>query len=170
MGVMPIEKALQAAKERDLDLVEVAPTSVPPVCRLLDYGKYRYDQSKKERKARQGQKGGSLKEIRVRPRVQDHDLDTKINKAKGFLSDGDKVRFFVIFRGREITHPELGLRALQRVTDSLKAVAGLDGTPSLDGRIMNVVFSPLAPKKVKEAVAEEENNVGRIINAKTENA
>ena len=155
MGVVPTEKALQIARERNLDLVEVASTAVPPVCRLLDYGKYRYEQTKKERKARVTQKGGALKEIRVRPRVQDHDLETKIKTAKKFLADGDKVRFFVIFRGREITHPELGLKALQKVANDLKEMAGLDGTPSLEGRIMSVVFSPTSTKKIaKEQTAE----------------
>jgi len=147
MGVVPIDKALQIARERNLDLVEVASAAVPPVCRLLDYGKYRYEQTKKERKARVSQKGGALNEIRVRPRVQDHDLETKIKTAKKFFAGGDKVRFFVIFRGREITHPELGVKALQKVTDDLKDIAVLDGKPSLEGRIMSVVFSPVTAKK-----------------------
>lgn len=156
--MLPLEKALQVAREQGLDLVEVAPTSVPPVCRLLDYGRFRYEQTKKERKARKSQRSGLLKEIRVRPRVKDHDLETKIKVARKLLADGDKVRVFVVFRGREITHPELGLKVLQKVADDLKDVATLDGSPSLDGRIMNLVLTPLsakqAPKvtKVKEEV------------------
>jgi len=154
---MPLEKALQIARENGLDLVEVAPTSVPPVCRLLDYGKYRYEQTKKERKARKGQKVGLLKEIRVRPRVKDHDLETKIKVARKLLEEGDKVKVFVVFRGREITHPELGVKVLQKVTNELKDIAALDGSPSLEpGRIMGLVFSPLSAKiketKVKEGV------------------
>jgi translation initiation factor IF-3 len=163
MGVIPIDKALQIARDRNLDLVEVASTAVPPVCRLLDYGKYRYEQTKKDRKARVSQKGGALKEIRIRPRVQDHDLDTKINKAKKFFADGDKVRFFVIFRGREITHPELGVKALQKVTGDLKDVAVLDGKPSLEGRIMSVVLSPVSAKKaVKEQPADVKVNEEKV--------
>ena len=153
---MPVMRALQLADESNLDLVEVAPGSDPPVCRLLDYGRYRYDMTKKQRKARQGQKTGMLKEIRVRPRVQEHDLETKIKAARKFLADGDKVRFFVVFRGREITHPELGLKALQKVADSLKDVAGIDSSPSLEGRIMNLIFTPLSAKKAKTDKVKEE--------------
>jgi len=156
LGVMPISKALQLAAESGLDLVEVASTAVPSVCRILDYGRYRYDQTKKQRKARQGQRTGLLKEIRIRPRVQEHDLQTKINTGKKLLKDGDKVRFFVVFRGREITHPELGLKALQKITDSLKDIAGIDGQPTMEGRIMSMVVSPLASKQTKEKKVKEE--------------
>ncbi len=155
MGVVPIEKALQIASERGLDLVEVASSSVPPVCRLLDYGRYRYEQTKKERKARKGQRGGGLKEIRVRPRMKEHDLETKIKIARKLLGGGDKVRFFVIFRGREITHPELGLKLLRKATDDLKDIAALDGTPSSQGRIMSLVLSPTSTKQIKKPVVEE---------------
>jgi len=163
--VIPIERALQIADEKDVDLVEVSPTSVPPVCRLLDYGKYRYEQTKKERKAKKGQRAGLLKEIRVRPRVKDHDLETKIKIARKLLGEGDKVRFFVVFRGREVTHPELGLKALQKVASDLKDVATLDGSSSAGslsltgGRVMNMVLTPVSVKlvqaeetKVKEEV------------------
>lgn len=156
LGVLPIERALQIADERNFDLVEVAPTSIPPVCRLLDYGRFRYDQTKKERKARRSQKTGLLKEIRVRPRVKDHDLETKIKVARKLLEDGDKIRAFVVFRGREITHPELGVKVLQKVADDLKDVATLDGSPSLDGRIMNLLLSPISAKRTKETKVKEE--------------
>jgi len=155
LGVVQIEKALQIARERGIDLVEVAPGSVPPVCRLLDYGRYRYEQTKKERKARKGQRGGGLKEIRVRPRMKEHDLDTKIKIARKLLGEGDKVKFFVIFRGREITHPELGLKLLRKATDDLKDIAALDGTPSSQGRIMSLVLSPTSTKQIKKPVVEE---------------
>lgn len=155
LGVLPLERALQIANERNFDLVEVASTSVPPVCRLLDYGKYRYEQTKKERKARKSQKSGLLKEIRVRPRVKEHDLETKIKVARKLLEGGDKVRVFVVFRGREITHPELGLKALQKVADDLKGIATLDGSPSLDGRIMSLVLTPISAKQTKETKVEE---------------
>lgn len=155
LGVFPIEKALVVAQEHNLDLVEVAPSSVPPVCRLLDYGRYRYEQTKKERKARKSQKTGLLKEIRVRPRVKDHDLETKIKIARKLLEEGDKVRAFVVFRGREITHPELGVKALQKIQDDLKDVAVLDGTPSLEGRIMSLVLAPVSSKQTKETKEKE---------------
>jgi translation initiation factor IF-3 len=155
MGVFPIEKALQIASERSLDLVEVAPSSVPPVCRLLDYGRYRYEQTKKERKARKGQRVGVLKEIRVRPRVKEHDLETKIKIARKLLEEGDKVKFFIIFRGREITHPEIGLKLLRKVSDDLKDIAGLDGVPSAEGRFMSLVLSPISSKQIKKPAVEE---------------
>jgi translation initiation factor IF-3 len=153
---MPLEKALQVAREHNLDLVEVAPGSIPPVCRLLDYGKYRYEQTKKERKARKGQKAGLLKEIRIRPRVKDHDLETKIRIARKLVEEGDKVKISVVFRGREMTHPELGLKLLQRVTDALKDIAILDGSPSSEnGRFMGLVLSPISTKQPKEVKVEE---------------
>jgi translation initiation factor IF-3 len=160
LGVVPIKKALEVAREHNLDLVEVAATSNPPVCRILDYGRYRYEQTKKERKARQGQRT-ALKEIRIKPRVQEHDLETKIRLAKRMLEEGDKVKVNVVFRGREITHPELGLRALQKMTDNLKDIAGIDGSPSLDGRIMHLVLIPLSAKQIKTTKVKEESSVAK---------
>ncbi len=156
MGVFPLERALQIANERGLDLVEVAPTSAPPVCRLLDYGRYRYEQTKKERKARKSQKGAVLKEIRIRPRVKEHDLETKIKVARKLLEEGDKVKVFIFFRGREATHPEIGLKLLQKVADSLKDIAALDGTPSSAERYMSLVFSPISSKHTKKTAVEEQ--------------
>ena len=155
MGVFPIDKALQIANERGLDLVEVAPGSVPSVCRVLDYGRYRYEQTKKERKARKGQRGGALKEIRIRPRMKEHDLETKIKIARKLLGEGDKVKFFLIFRGREITHPEIGLKLLRKAADDLKDIAGLDGAPSTEGRFMSLVLSPISTKQTKKPAVEE---------------
>lgn len=153
-------KALQTASENNLDLVEVAPSSVPPVCKLLDYGRYRYEQTKKERKARKSQKVGLVKEIRLRPRVNDHDLETKIKIAKKLLDEGDKVRVFVVFRGREITHPELGLKVLQKAAEHLKGAAALYGSPSVEsgGRIMSLIFSPMSNKKAKDTSQEGSSN------------
>ena len=159
LGVMPLKNAIDIAKERGLDLVEVSAGSSPSVCRILDYGRFRYEQTKKERKARQGQRVG-VKEIRIRPRVQEHDLETKTRLAKRLLEEGDKVKLNVVFRGREITHPELGLRALQKITDGLKDVAGIDGTPSLEGRMMNLVLTPISSKQ-KAAKSKEEATVAK---------
>jgi translation initiation factor IF-3 len=155
LGVYPIEKALQMASERNLDLVEVASNSVPPVCRILDYGRYRYEQTKKERKARKSQRGIVLKEIRVRPRVKEHDLATKIKIARKLLEEGDKVKVFVVFRGREFTHPELGLKLLKKVADDLKDIATFDGAPSSEDRFMSLVLTPISGKHVKKSPAEE---------------
>jgi translation initiation factor IF-3 len=155
LGVLPIEKALQMASERNLDLVEVASNSVPPVCRILDYGRYRYEQTKKERKARKSQRGIVLKEIRVRPRVKEHDLSTKIKIARKLLEEGDKVKVFVVFRGREFTHPELGLKLLKKVADDLKDIATFDGAPSSEDRFMSLVLTPVSGKNVKKPPVEE---------------
>ncbi|MCX5993524.1 MAG: translation initiation factor IF-3 [Chloroflexi bacterium] len=161
IGVLATDKAQQMANEKGLDLVEVAPTAAPPVCRILDYGKYRYEQTKKEKKVRSGQRSGLLKEIRVRPQVKDHDLDIKINRAKKFIIDGDKVKVLVVFRGRQMVHPELGIRLLQKVANDLKGVAQLDGQPIHEGRVMSLILSPVSakqvqPKEVKEAGAPKE--------------
>lgn len=142
LGVMPLSQALQIAKESNLDLVEVAPTSVPPVCRLLDYGKYKYEQAKKERKIRKDQKTGLLKEIRLRPRIKEHDLDAKIKIIKKLLEDGDKVRVFLVFRGREVTHPEHGWKILRKVAEDLRGIGVVDGSPVVEETSMNLTFLP----------------------------
>ena len=112
---MSLEQARSVARQQNLDLVEVAPTAVPPVCRLLDYGKYQYQQAKKEREARRSQRVSALKEIRLRPRIDDHDFEAKLRSIKKLLEGGDKVKVTVMFRGREVIHSELGLRLLERM-------------------------------------------------------
>jgi translation initiation factor IF-3 len=160
LGVMSAKSALEIARERGLDLVEVASGSNPAVCRILDYGRYRYEQTKKERKARQGQRSG-LKELRIRPRVGEHDLETKIRLAKKLLHEGDKIKVSVVFRGREITHPELGVKALQKITDGLKDVAAIDGSPTFQGRMMNLVLTPISSKQSKATKVKEEGTVAK---------
>jgi translation initiation factor IF-3 len=155
LGVIATDKAQQMANEKGLDLVEVAPTAAPPVCRILDYGKYRYEQTKKEKKVHSGQRSGLLKEIRVRPQVKDHDLDIKINRAKKFVIDGDKVKVLVVFRGRQMVHPELGIRLLQKVANDLKGVAQLDGQPIHEGRIMSLILSPISAKQMQAKEVKE---------------
>lgn len=154
--MVPTDKALQMANEKGLDLVEVAPTAVPPVCKILDYGKFRYEQTKKEKKVRHGQRSGLLKEIRVRPQVKDHDLEIKANLAKKFILDGDKVKVLVVFRGRQVVHPELGIKVLQKVASDLKGVGQIDGQPVHEGRIMSMILSPVA---VKQMPAKETREV-----------
>ncbi len=154
---MPLVQAWEVAENRNLDLVEVAATAVPPVCRLLDYGKYKYEQAKKEREARKGQKLVLLREVRLRPKIGNHDFETKARLAKKLLNDGDKVKVTVLFRAREITHPEIGWRLLQRMAESLKDVASVEGQPLMAGRRMHVVLSPVATpktKKIKEEIKE----------------
>ena len=149
LGVMPLAQAREIARRQNLDLVEVAATAVPPVCRLLDYGKYKYDQAKTEREARRSQRVALLREVRLRPRIDDHDFEAKTRTVKKLLGEGDKVKVTVMFRGREIVHPELGLRLLQRMAASLEEAAAVDRQPSLDGKRMIMILSPLSGQKAK---------------------
>jgi translation initiation factor IF-3 len=142
IGIVRTSEALQIARERGLDLVEVQPNAVPPVCRLMDYGKYRYEESRRERESRKRQRTVELKEIRMRPRIDTHDFQTKVRQAQQFLEDGAKVRVTVLFRGREIAHQELGERLLQRMAEQLRDKASLDQPPHLEGRTMVMLLSP----------------------------
>jgi translation initiation factor IF-3 len=146
---MTLAQAREIARRENLDLVEVAATAVPPVCRLLDYGKYKYEQAKKEREARKSQRVSLLREVRLRPRIGDHDFKAKTRSVKKLLEGGDKVKVTVLFRGREIVHPELGLRLLDRMTESLKEVASVEKQPSIEGKRMMMILSLVAGKKAR---------------------
>jgi len=148
LGIMPVPQALEIAKKNNLDLVEVAPIAVPPVCRLLDYGKYKYEQAKKERELRKSQKVSTLREVRLRPKIGNHDFEAKARSVRKLLDEGDKVKVTIMFRGREITHPDIGLRLLQRMVESLKETASIDQQPSLEDRRMTLVLSPATDQKV----------------------
>ena len=150
LGVMPLYQALETARKHNLDLVEVAATATPPVCRLLDYGKYKYEQAKKEREARKSQKIALLREVRLRPKIGDHDFEAKARTARKLLDGGDKVKVTILFRGREITHPEIGLKLLQRMVESLSEVASLERPPLMDGRRMNLILTPAVTQKAKK--------------------
>ncbi|MDY6835963.1 MAG: translation initiation factor IF-3 [Chloroflexota bacterium] len=159
LGVMPSRQALQLAKESNLDLVEVSATSTPPVCRILDYGKFKYQQSKKEREARKSQRAVLMREVRVRPRIKEHDLEAKVKLIKRLLDEGDKVKILMIFRGREITHPEAGKEVFRRMLDQLRDVA-LANAPQVEERSISLVLSPLkttkdAKKEVREVSSAE---------------
>ena len=149
LGIMPLSQALETARKHNLDLVEVAPTAVPPVCRLLDYGKYKYEQAKKERELRKSQKVSLLREVRLRPKIDNHDFESKARLVKKLLGEGDKVKVAVRFRGREITHPEIGWRLLQRMTESLQGVATIAKQPVIEGRSMSVILAPAVTQKTK---------------------
>ena len=152
---MPTSQALAMARERDLDLVEVAPNAAPPVCRLLDYGKFRYLQSTKEREMRKTQKSNVLREVRFRPRIGRHDIEAKERLIHKLLEEGNKVKVSVMFRGREIDHPELAVNLLKQVHDVLKETAKLEQTPNLEGRFMSIV---LAPAKAVAASMVQDND------------
>jgi translation initiation factor IF-3 len=129
-----------------VDLVEVAPTASPPVCRLMDYGKYKYEQTKKEREAKKNQKIVLLKEMRLRPKIDDHDLETKTKMAQRFLEDGDKVKVTIVFRGRELAHPQLGRELLDSVISKLQGVANVERPPMMEGKAMSVILAPATSK------------------------
>lgn len=137
-----MREALSLAQERNLDLVEVAPTAQPPVCRLMDYGKFRYEQSRREREARKRQMVTDVKELRMSPKIDEHDLMVKFRNAERFLKDGDKVKFTVRFRGREIVHRDLARVRLEELAERLSAVGVVERPPRLEGRSMIMIMAP----------------------------
>lgn len=146
VGIMPLHRALQLARERGLDLVEVAPQAVPPVCRLMDYGKFIYQQAKREKESKRQHKATELKEVRLRPNIDEHDLDFKTRQIEEFLDEGNKVKVTVFFRGRTILHPELGQRVLTAVAERLRGKAVVEKPSTAEGRTLVMVLSP-APRK-----------------------
>ena len=154
LGVMPLFQALELAKKRSYDLVEVAPTSVPPVCRLMDYGKFKYEQAKKEREMKKSQKTSILREIRLRPKIGDHDFEAKTRSVKKLLQDGDKVKITIMFRGREITHADQGWRLLEKMMESLKGTVGIEKQPMMEGSRMFMVLTPISSQQGKSAAGQ----------------
>ena len=146
VGIIATRDALEMARERGLDLVEVAPNAGPPVCRLMDYGKFRYEQSRKERESRRNQHVIELKEVRIRPKIDDHDLETKGRQAAKFLDAGDKVKLTVLFRGREMAHPDIGKGLLDQLADMLRPHGTIESMPRLEGRAMIMFMNPLKQK------------------------
>jgi translation initiation factor IF-3 len=143
LGIYPIREALRLAEERGVDLVEVAPNARPPVCRLLDYGKFMYERARREREARKAQKQIDVKEIRIRPKIAEHDVMIKINRAREFLAEGAKVRVRVRFRGREITHQEIARRLLDQIAENMGDVAVLEQRPAMEGDTMLMILAPM---------------------------
>ncbi len=141
LGVMSLRSALQIAEERHMDLVEVAPNGKPPVCRIMNYGKYRYEQQKREKEAKKKQKILTLKEVKLRPNIEDHDFYVKMKAAQRFLSEGSKVKVTIMFRGREMSHPDLGRKLLLRFADELKEIAHVEKDPKIEGRNMTMVIA-----------------------------
>jgi len=154
LGVLPTHEALRQAQERGLDLVEVAPTSAPPVCKYLNYGQYKYELQKKEKDSRKRQKTADLKELRCTPKIGEADLQTKIRQAHKFLSAGDRVKFSVKFRGREMTHPEIGQGILTRVVEGLSDVSQLERSPLLEGRFLSIQLIPLGRPRARDEAGE----------------
>lgn len=137
---------MRLAAEQHLDLVEIAPTAKPPVCRIMDFGKFKYEQQKRERETRKKQRIISVKEVKLRPNIEDHDFDVKLKNALRFLDDGDKVKITIMFRGRELSHPELGRVLLDRMADCIREIAIIEREPKLEGKNMIMIVSPKANK------------------------
>jgi len=147
LGVFPTQEALKMAEEKDQDLVEVAPNSSPPVCRIMDYGKFKYQQSKRAHEAKKKQKIIHVKEVKLRPNTDRHDYDFKLKNAFRFLESGDKVKVLVFFRGREIVHRENGQKLLVRVTETLEDIAVVEQEAKQEGRTLCMIFAPKSLKK-----------------------
>ena len=143
LGILDLDAALAAASERGLDLVEVSPNAQPPVCRIMDYGKYKYQQSKRAAEAKKKQVRVEIKEVKLRPKTEEHDYQFKVKNARRFLEAGNKVKVTIMFRGREVTHPEFGRRILERVAGELVEIAQVESHPNMAGRFMSMVLSPL---------------------------
>ena len=142
LGIMPTHEALRLAEERGLDLVEISPRAFPPVCRIMDYGKYKYEEAKKKQQARKRASTVETKEIKFRPKTEEHDMDFKVKHVRRFLEEGNKVRLAVVFRGREITHPQTGLNVLHRVVERCADIATVEANNTMEGRRMIMVISP----------------------------
>ena len=142
VGIMGVPEALEYADSVNLDLVEVAPMAKPPVCKVMDFGKYRYEQEQKAKEARKHQTTINIKEIKLRPKIDDHDFDTKKGHVERFLKKGDKVKLTIMFRGRELVHPHLGERLLRRMAEDVAAIGEVESEPDLDGRNMVVMLAP----------------------------
>ena len=142
LGIVPVRDALRIAQEKGLDLVEVAPMAKPSVCRIMDYGKFKYEESKREREARKKQKIVSIKEVKMRPSIEDHDFDVRARQAERFLRDGDKVKCTIMFRGREIVHSDLGRAVLDRLVDRVKELCVIERAARVEGRNMTMILNP----------------------------
>ncbi len=142
IGIVPTEDAMRMAREKGLDLVEVAPKASPPVCRIMDFSKYKYEQEKKERLSRKKQKIVHIKEMRLKPNIEEHDYQTKLRHLKRFLSRGDKTKISLMFRGREMAHVDVGRNVMNRLMSDLSDIANVEKAPSLEGRFMVMVMTP----------------------------
>ena len=163
LGIMLTKDALKLAEEQHLDLVEVAPKARPPVCRIMDFGKYRYEQQKRDKEARKKQKVITIKEVKLRPNIEQHDFEVKLKNAQRFIEEGNKVKVTVMFRGRELSHPEIGNAVLDRISKALEESVTVERNAKLEGKNMTMILSPKAQKATK-------NKTGGVIDAQNQNA
>src|ERR1700733_7756748 len=158
LGVMPTHEALKLAEEKGLDLVEISPRAFPPVCRIMDYGKYKYEEAKKKQQARKRASTVETKEIKFRPKTEEHEMAFKVKHVRRFLEGGNKVRLAVVFRGREITHPQTGVSVLNRVVERCSDISSVEATPNMEGRRMIMVIAP-KPGVVRKALEAKKAQV-----------
>ena len=149
LGIMQTRDALRLAEEQHLDLVEVAPKAKPPVCRIMDFGKYRYEQQKRDKEARKKQKVVTIKEVKLRPNIEQHDFEVKLKSAQRFVEEGNKVKVTIMFRGRELSHPELGSEILNKMSAALGDTVTVERSAKLEGKNMTMILSPKAQKSKK---------------------
>lgn len=145
LGIVSLRDAMASAVEKECDLVEIAPTARPPVCKLMDYGKFKYEQAKRDKETRKRQNIVTIKEVKLRPNIEDHDFDTKARNARRFLADGDKVKVTIMFRGRELSHPEQGKQLCVRLAELLKDEANIERDAKVEGRNMIMILTPKPP-------------------------
>jgi translation initiation factor IF-3 len=145
IGIVPVEQAIQIAEEQGLDLVEVAPLARPPVCRIMDYGKFKYEEQRQAREARKRQHHVQIKEVKMRPGIEEHDFEFKTRHARRFLEEGNKVKMTMMFRGRQMAHPEFGRKVLDRALGKLQDVSKVESHPQMEGKSMTMVLAPLKP-------------------------
>ena len=169
LGVMLTREALHMAEEQHLDLVEVAPKAKPPVCRIMDFGKYRYEQQKREKEAKKKQKVVSIKEVKLRPNIEQHDFDVKLKNALRFVEEGNKVKVTIMFRGRELSHPELGKEVLSRVAEKLGGLVSIERNAKLEGKNMTMIVAPKVQKASKPKMSDMTQTKEENSNAKDEN-
>ena len=151
LGIMATRDALQLAEEQHLDLVEVAPKAKPPVCRIMDFGKYRYEQQKRDKEAKKKQKVITIKEVKLRPNIEQHDFDVKLKNALRFIEEGNKVKVTIMFRGREMSHQELGRDVLRRVAEELKDLVAIERDAKLEGKNMIMILAPKVSARAPKA-------------------
>jgi translation initiation factor IF-3 len=170
VGIVRIEDALRLAQESDLDLVEVAPQARPPVARLMDYGKYKYESAQKARESRRNQQFTVIKEQKLRPKIDSHDYETKKGHVSRFLAHGNKVKVTIMFRGREQSRPELGFRLLQRLADDVAELGFVESAPKQDGRNMIMVLAPHKNVKAQQQQQQQQQRAKATVTADTETA
>ncbi|MCP1354997.1 translation initiation factor IF-3 [Aneurinibacillus migulanus] len=146
VGIVPFREALRLAQEKELDLVNIAPTAKPPVCRIMDYGKFRYEQQKKEKEARKNQKVVDIKEVRLSPTIEEHDFQTKLRNTVKFLENGNKVKLTIRFRGRAITHSEIGQQVMEKLAKEVENISTVERKPKMEGRSMIMILAPKSDK------------------------